>query len=38
VLGSAYLNKHARRGRGGTPIAPAAGTPAAAVPAAAISD
>ncbi|MNC87002.1 hypothetical protein D3C83_26960 [compost metagenome] len=34
VLGTAYLNKHARRGRGGTPIAPAAGTPGAAGPAA----
>jgi hypothetical protein len=33
VLGSAYLNKHARRGRGGTPVAPAAGTPPAAPPA-----
>ncbi len=27
VLGAAYLNKHARRGRGGAPVTPAAGTP-----------
>jgi hypothetical protein len=29
VLGTAYLNNYARRGRGGTPVAPAAGTPSA---------